>query len=80
MIEEIEHKDLRILGLLQEDCRLSFNKIAKRLGVSVGTAFNHIKSLEKKGIIAGYTITLDPTKIGVQFNRYNNDSNRRQLH
>ena len=64
MIEEIEHKDLRILGLLQEDCRLSFNKIAKRLGVSVGTVFNHIKSLEKKGIITGYTIRLNPTELG----------------
>ena len=64
MIEEIEHIDLRILGLLQEDCRLSFNRMAKRLGVSVGTAFNHVKSLEKKGIITGYTIILDPTKLG----------------
>jgi Lrp/AsnC family transcriptional regulator for asnA, asnC and gidA len=64
MIEKIEAIDLQILSLLQEDCRLSFNKIARKLGVSVGTAFNHFKSLEKKGIIDGYTITLDAGKLG----------------
>ena len=64
MVEKIEDIDLRILSLLQEDCRLSFNKIARKLGVSVGTAFNHVKSLEKKGIINGYTITLDASKLG----------------
>jgi Lrp/AsnC family transcriptional regulator for asnA, asnC and gidA len=30
----------------------------------VGTAFNHVKSLEKKGIINGYTVTLDSSKLG----------------
>ncbi len=63
-IEPIEDVDLKILSLLQEDCRLSFNKIAKKLGISVGTAFNHVKSLEKKGIISGYTLTLDSGKLG----------------
>ena len=60
----IEDIDLRILSLLQGDCRLSFNKLAKKLGVSVGTAFNHVKRLEKKGIIEGYTLSLDFSKIG----------------
>ena len=64
IIERIEGIDLQILSLLQEDCRLSFNKIASKLGVSVGTAFNHVKSLEKKGVINGYTIMLDAGKLG----------------
>ena len=50
--------------MLQEDCRLSFNKIAHKLGISVGTAFNHVKNLEKKGILKGYTTILDTTKLG----------------
>ena len=64
LIEKIDDVDLRILSLLQEDCRLSFNKIAKKLGISVGTAFNHVKNLEKKGIIEGYTLMLDSSKLG----------------
>jgi len=63
-IENIEDIDLRILSLLQEDCRLSFNKIAKKIGVSVGTAFNHVKDLEKRGIIQGYTLMLNSSKLG----------------
>ena len=63
-IERIEDIDLRILSLLQEDCRLSFNKIARKLGISVGTAFNHVKNLEKRGIINGYTLVVDSGKLG----------------
>ena len=64
VIEQIEDMDLQILNLLQKDCRLSFNKIAKKLGMSVGTAFNHIKLLEKKGIIKRYSLKLDSVKLG----------------
>lgn len=64
VIENIEDIDLRILSLLQDDCRLSFNKIAKKLGISVGTAFNHVKKLEKRGIINDYTVLLDFAKLG----------------
>ena len=56
--------DLRIIALLQEDSRLSFNKIANRLEVSVGTAYNRVKNLEVIGIVKGYTVTLDPSKLG----------------
>jgi DNA-binding Lrp family transcriptional regulator len=63
-LKKIDELDLRILSLLQEDCRLSFNKIANKLGVSVGTAFNHVKSLEKIGVLKGYTAVLDSSKLG----------------
>jgi DNA-binding Lrp family transcriptional regulator len=63
IVKKIGDMDLRILSLLQEDCRLSFNKIASKLGISVGTAFNHVKNLEKEGILKGYTAILDLTKL-----------------
>jgi DNA-binding Lrp family transcriptional regulator len=55
---------LRTIALLQRDARLSFNKIASKLGVSVGTAYNRVKNLEALGAIKGYTIVLDPAKLG----------------
>ncbi|MEM2309464.1 MAG: Lrp/AsnC family transcriptional regulator [Candidatus Bathyarchaeia archaeon] len=61
---DLDELDLRIIGLLQEDSRISFNKIASKLGISVGTAYNRIKSLEEKGILKGYTVIVDPAKIG----------------
>ncbi|MCD6538825.1 Lrp/AsnC family transcriptional regulator [Candidatus Bathyarchaeota archaeon] len=58
--------DIKIIGLLQEDCRLSFNRIAKELGISVGTAYNRIRGLEEKGVLKGYTAIIDPVKVGYQ--------------
>ena len=64
MTEKIDDLDIRILNVLQEDCRLSFNKIARKLGISVGTAFNRVKNLEKTGVLKRYTAILDSVKLG----------------
>ena len=64
MTETLDDIDLQIIALLQEDSRLSFNKIANRLKVSVGTAYNRVKNLEAMGVLKGYTVTLDPFKLG----------------
>jgi DNA-binding Lrp family transcriptional regulator len=54
------------MALLQENSRVSFNKIAIRLGVSVGTAYNRVKNLEATGVVKGYTAILDPAKLGYE--------------
>jgi len=59
-----ENVDLRIINLLQEDSRLSYNKIASRLGISAGTAFNHVKNLEKRGVLKNYAVIVDAPKLG----------------
>ena len=56
--------DRKIIQLLQEDARKSFNKIADSLGIAVGTAYNRVKNLEDNGILKGYTIMLDSAKLG----------------
>jgi len=61
---ELDELDIQIIGLLQEDSRISFNKIASKLGISVGTAYNRVKSLEERGILKGYTVIVDPAKVG----------------
>ncbi|RLI45823.1 AsnC family transcriptional regulator [Candidatus Bathyarchaeota archaeon] len=63
---ELDEIDIKIIGLLQEDSRLSFNRIAKELGISVGTAYNRIRGLEEKGVLRGYTAIIDPVKVGYQ--------------
>ncbi len=62
--QNVDETDLNIIRLLQEDSRKSFNKIAESLGIAVGTAYNRVKNLEEKGILKGYTIILDPIKLG----------------
>jgi len=63
-IETVDSTDYRILSLLQEDCRLSFSKIADKAHVSVGTAYNRVKTLEAKGFVKTYSILLDSAKLG----------------
>ncbi len=61
---KVDEVDRKIIRLLQEDSRKSFNKIAESLGIAVGTAYNRVKNLEDMGILKSYTIILDPTKLG----------------
>ncbi len=63
-MENLDDIDVRILNLLQEDSRLSYNKIATKLRLSVGTVFNHVKNLQKRGVLKGYTVILDWAKLG----------------
>jgi DNA-binding Lrp family transcriptional regulator len=63
-IDKFDEVDFGIIKLLQEDSRLSFGKIAGKLGISVGTAYNRIKILEEKGVLKQYTILIDHYKLG----------------
>ena len=63
-MERVDEIDLKILNLLQRDSRASFSKIASSLKITTGTAYNRVRSLEDRGILKGYTIMLDPAKLG----------------
>jgi Lrp/AsnC family leucine-responsive transcriptional regulator len=59
-----DNLDLHILSLLQENCKLSLNKIGKSVGLSAPSVLDRIKKLEENGIIRGYTAILDARKLG----------------
>ena len=61
---EIDKVDLQILTILQEDCRISFRKLADKMHISGVMAASRIKNLEGKGVLKGYTAILDPVKLG----------------
>jgi len=45
---------------------MSYRQLAKKVNVSVGTALNRIRRLEKTGVIKGYSAIVDQEKIGYQ--------------
>jgi len=53
-----------ILELLADDSRLSHREIASKLGVSPTTVGKTLKSLEEEGVIQGYTILVDWSRLG----------------
>jgi Lrp/AsnC family transcriptional regulator for asnA, asnC and gidA len=64
-IAEIDELDHKILKLLQEDARLPFLEIAKKLKVSESTIRKRVQALKEKGVIKRFTIEIDPAKIGL---------------
>jgi Lrp/AsnC family transcriptional regulator for asnA, asnC and gidA len=54
----------QIVNLLLDDSRVSFRDLARKLKVSTTTISRIVDSLEKKGVILGYTLKVDWKKIG----------------
>jgi len=63
-VKTMDETDAVIIKRMTQDARVSFRKIAKELGVSPDTVISRYKALQKKGIIRGSTVVLNPKKIG----------------
>ncbi|HKM51437.1 MAG TPA: Lrp/AsnC family transcriptional regulator [Candidatus Bathyarchaeia archaeon] len=63
---KIDEVDRKILRQLTTDCRMSYRQIAKNARISVGTALNRVRRLEKAGVIRGYSAIVDHEKIGYE--------------
>jgi Lrp/AsnC family transcriptional regulator, regulator for asnA, asnC and gidA len=61
---ELDNTNTQILKILQEKCRLSFRKLGDTIGISGVMAASRINNLEDKGVVKGYTVILDPAKLG----------------
>lgn len=60
----LDETDVKILNLLQKDCRRSILNMSKQIGISKSTLSYRIKRLEEEGIIEGYYAKVDPSKLG----------------
>ena len=63
MQPRLDSKDLRILRMIQDDCRLATREISAKVGLPITTVFARIKRMEKVGIIKGYHAVLDAAKL-----------------
>lgn len=55
----------RILAELQEDARLQFVELGKRVGLSTPAVIERVRRMEEAGIIAGYRVEIDRNKVGL---------------
>jgi Lrp/AsnC family transcriptional regulator for asnA, asnC and gidA len=62
----LDHLDIEILRILQEDARRSYVKIANQLKVTEGTVRFRIKKLLEDGVITRFLTLIDPRKLGFQ--------------
>ena len=60
----MDQVDQRIVALLREDARRSFQDIGQRVHLSAPAVKRRIDRLEGEGVIQGYTAVIDPTVSG----------------
>lgn len=60
----IDATDKRILQELSVDGRQSMRELAKKVNLSAPSVIERVRKMESEGIISGYTINIDYSKIG----------------
>lgn len=55
--------DRNILRTMQNDGRISYTDLAKKVGLSVTPCIERVKRLESNGFIKGYSATLNPMQL-----------------
>jgi DNA-binding Lrp family transcriptional regulator len=63
MKSKLDERDVAILGLIQENCKLTAKQISRKIGSPITTVFAKIKRMEKLGIIKEYRAILDSKKL-----------------
>jgi len=61
----LDRTGFRILRALQENARLSFSELGRRVALSSPAVAERVRKMEEVGIIAGYHARVDPEKVGL---------------
>jgi len=60
----MDHIDLKLISLLQENARYSIKDLAEQVFLSAPSVSSRIEKLEQAGIITGYHAQIDELKLG----------------
>jgi Lrp/AsnC family leucine-responsive transcriptional regulator len=61
----IDDIDRHILGEVQQDARISYAELGRRVGLTTPAVIERVRKLEDGGIITGYRAEIDTSKVGV---------------
>ena len=61
---ELNRIDRHMLRILQQDGRISYSELARRVGLSTTPCIERMKRLERAGIVKGFSAVLDPEQLG----------------
>lgn len=81
-LHDLDAKDREILALLEDDGRRPNSEIARLTNLSAPTVAERIARLRDIGVIRGFTVDIDPSRIGlpisaiVEFQPRSNDDER----
>ncbi len=63
IVQELDETDIRILRILQENCRLTTKELALKIHLSTTPTFERQKRLERMGFISKYIAVLDAGRL-----------------
>jgi Lrp/AsnC family leucine-responsive transcriptional regulator len=61
----IDDIDCEILAELQDNARIAFAELGRRVGLSTPAVIERVRRLEEKQVIVGYRTLVDPSKVGL---------------
>jgi Lrp/AsnC family leucine-responsive transcriptional regulator len=61
----LDETNLRLLGELQRDARLSIAELGRRVALSSPAVAERLRRLEGEGVITGYRAVIDPRALGL---------------
>jgi Lrp/AsnC family transcriptional regulator, leucine-responsive regulatory protein len=61
----MDETDLKILRTLQEDARLTYAEIGRRVGLAASSVHDRVRKLERAGAIRGYRAEVDFEQAGL---------------
>jgi len=70
----------QILTILQEDARISYSELGRRVALSAPAVIERVRKMEDAGIISGYHAHVDPPKVGWPILAFVSLSTRPQLY
>ena len=62
--KDLDKLDRQILSVLMKNAKQPYTDIAEQLYVSGGTIHVRMKKMEEAGIVKGYSLEVDPEKVG----------------
>ena len=65
MAEKLDKTDLKILKILQENCKITNLDLSKKIGLSPAPTLERVKKLEQSGYIESYHAKVNPQAIGL---------------
>jgi Lrp/AsnC family leucine-responsive transcriptional regulator len=61
----LDNTGWRILDELQQNARLTFNELGRKVNVSAPAVAERVRRMEEAGIITGYRAQVNPEKVGL---------------
>lgn len=65
MQESLSQFDTKLLTLLSANGRVSWAELAAELGVSAPAVTAHVRALEARGVVKGFTVLVEPETVGL---------------